>query len=185
MTMAWALICLPGTAATPPAEILQAIHRVLFKTMKRRRMMTCLIVVIDTVTHRITIANAGQCAPIRIHPGKPADLLITSAKPLGSWKTIEPSIETFDMEPGDRLLLYSDGAAEAVAWDGHQIGFERLARHAEEISRESPVRGLDDLYAWLERMAGPGLQADDVTCILVDRRDGGNERPPSDREIAA
>jgi Stage II sporulation protein E (SpoIIE) len=51
---------------------------------------------------------------------------IEGALPLGMIEGAESSVMHFQLKPGDRLMLMSDGIAEATDAEGHLFGFERV-----------------------------------------------------------
>ena len=75
---------------------------------------------------------------------------------------------TVQLDPGARLLLYSDGIAEAHAQDGEMFGFERTGQLLTGLSR-----GHDAVDELLERLAvftgADWEQEDDITVVLVER----------------
>jgi hypothetical protein len=69
-----------------------------------------------------TLANAGHLPPYL--NGK--ELPMEGAVPLGMAPDAAFTVMTFQLEPGDRLMLLSDGVAEAQDEDGQLFGFERI-----------------------------------------------------------
>jgi serine phosphatase RsbU (regulator of sigma subunit) len=56
--------------------------------------------------------------------GEPVDM--QGALPLGIIEVVEPSVLRLQLQPGDTLMLMSDGVVEATNAEGHLFGFERL-----------------------------------------------------------
>jgi serine phosphatase RsbU (regulator of sigma subunit) len=69
------------------------------------------------------------------------------------------------LEPGDILLLYTDGVVEATNRQREQFGVDRLARALEEVSDEPVERIVEHLFersgAWMDQ------QRDDVTIVVA------------------
>jgi len=105
-----------------------------------------------------SILALDATAPI-IHPALP------------QWQSGQRRVR---MEPGDQLLLYTDGLTEAQNGDGDDFGFERLVAMAPQFAcagsgqPESP-RMLDALRQELARFAGGRPLDDDLTLALVRR----------------
>jgi sigma-B regulation protein RsbU (phosphoserine phosphatase) len=94
------------------------------------RFMTSVMVAIDPRTRVFTYVSAGHCPLLWIHRGEPR-WLDSSAMPLGIVLDNEfEDAEPHTLEPGDLLLLYTDGFTEAVNGAGEAFGEERLARAA-------------------------------------------------------
>jgi hypothetical protein len=94
----------------------------------------------------VTLANAGHIAPYL--NGEP--LPMEGALPLGMIEGAESSVMHFRMKDGDRLMLMSDGVAEATDDDGQLFGFERVhqllrtAKSATEVASVAQAFGQQD-----------------------------------------
>jgi serine phosphatase RsbU (regulator of sigma subunit) len=76
-------------------------------------------------------------------------------------RELEYQSVTASLEPGDRLLLFTDGLAEAQLKDGEPLGYERLTELA-------VARSLDEWFARIEAVS-PEPRGDDWTAVLVER----------------
>jgi serine phosphatase RsbU (regulator of sigma subunit) len=94
----------------------------------------------------VTLANAGHIAPYL--NGEP--LPMEGALPLGIIESAETSIMHFRLHDGDKLMLISDGVAEATDSSGHLFGFERVhqllrtANSATEVASAAQAFGQED-----------------------------------------
>jgi serine phosphatase RsbU (regulator of sigma subunit) len=107
----------------------------------------------------VEFVNAGHPPPYRIRGGQAAELDVLIAPPLGITDTPYETQE-FRLEPGDRLLLLTDGFIErnaVVDLPGILTGTE--ARHPREVVRE--------LAANILQVTGGKLQ-DDATVVCID-----------------
>lgn len=106
---------------------------------------TCLALRIEADGHA-ALANAGHVPPYL--NGEP--LAIEGSLPLGLVKDAECSFTRFQLHEGDRLVLMSDGIAEATNAEGQLFGFERVhdllrtTRTAAEVVRVAQVFGQED-----------------------------------------
>jgi serine phosphatase RsbU (regulator of sigma subunit) len=103
----------------------------------------------------VTLANAGHLPPYL--NGK--ELPMEGALPLGMVENAEFSVMHFHLAPGDRLLLMSDGIAEAQDEQGHLFGFERI----QELLR-NPITAAEVATA-----AQKFGQEDDISVLSVTR----------------
>lgn len=101
------------------------------------------------------LANAGHIAPYL--NGEP--LPIGGALPLGMIESSEPSLMQFELKDGDRLMLMSDGVAEATDDDGHLFGFERVHRLLQTTNSVTEVANAAQTFG----------QEDDISVISVTR----------------
>jgi serine phosphatase RsbU (regulator of sigma subunit) len=113
--------------------------------------------------------NAGHPAPLLLRAGKFIRELPGGRRlPLGLDDTRD-HIGTEQLEPGDRLLLYTDGVIEARDARGDMFGVEALIDHAErhaaaELPAPETVRRLARAVA--AHHGGPA--ADDTTLVLAE-----------------
>jgi serine phosphatase RsbU (regulator of sigma subunit) len=74
------------------------------------------------------------------------------------------------IEPGDLLLLYTDGINEAADESGEQLGLERLLSIARSLPTGSPAAAGKALRAAVSRFRGAAPPADDETVAALQRR---------------
>lgn len=156
----------------PPQEVLHHLDEQA-QRLGTDRMATCMYVVYDPVSHRITIANAGHPPPILLHLGGRAEVLkVPPGAPIGVGGVDFEAVE-LDAPSGATLLLYTDGLVESRLRDVW-TGIEQLRERLEATSRLTgpdhapPLEALcDDVLDVL----GPGDRDDDIA-LLAARFDG-------------
>jgi len=97
-----------------------------------RQTMSCFAAIFDPDNRRVTFANAGHPFPYVCRPpadGGPPTLraLVSRGTPLGT-EPLVLSASTFELEPGDTVLFYSDSVVELRGPDGDAYGDRRLQR---------------------------------------------------------
>jgi serine phosphatase RsbU (regulator of sigma subunit) len=123
---------------------------------------------LDTGTGRLEWVNAGHPRPLLVRDGRPVrSLKGTTTLPIGVGGE-QPEINSEQLEPGDRVLLFTDGVVEQEAADGDQLGFDRLAEHLERqcAAGTDAAETVRRLAATLIR-PDQGLR-DDATLLLVE-----------------
>jgi sigma-B regulation protein RsbU (phosphoserine phosphatase) len=90
--------------------------------------------------------------------------------PLGLIAGTSYSQTAIQLEPGDLLLLYTDGVNEARDESGTQLGLERLLSMARKLPRESAVAAGKALLAAVAGFRGAVPAADDETVLALQRR---------------
>ncbi|MEU0404130.1 SpoIIE family protein phosphatase [Streptomyces sp. NPDC006197] len=126
--------------------------------------VTCLYAVYDPHRRRCDIANAGHLPPAVVRAGQPPKLLdLPTGAPLGVGGV--PFVTTaFDLGPGDRLVLYTDGLVETR----HHPIDERLDTLLESL--DAPHRPLQDLCQWLLHALRHPDDHDDVALLIAQAR---------------
>jgi serine phosphatase RsbU (regulator of sigma subunit)/pSer/pThr/pTyr-binding forkhead associated (FHA) protein len=111
--------------------------------------------------------NAGHCAPLLLRRGERLRALDSNALPVGLLEEAEYTAETVQLQPGDRLVIYTDGVSEAQNADGAFFGDQRirgLLREHETADYAAIFRALDDELA---AFTSGAVQKDDITLLVV------------------
>jgi serine phosphatase RsbU (regulator of sigma subunit) len=123
---------------------------------------------LDTATGHLEWVNAGHPRPLLVRGGKVVRSLKGSTTlPIG-FGGDAPETHSEQLQPGDRVLFFTDGVVEQEAPDGDQLGFARLADHVERHSAADvdTAEAVRRLAAALMK-PDDGLR-DDATLLLVE-----------------
>jgi serine phosphatase RsbU (regulator of sigma subunit) len=131
--------------------------------------VTVLAGVLDTRTGDLELCVAGHDAPCLIRPGEaPDDVPCTGGPPLCVLEDFPYPTDAFRLEPGDTLLLTTDGVAEAQNPMEELYGRERMIALVAGIDPESgPKVFVEALYRDVEQFAAGREPADDVTIMAI------------------
>lgn len=115
---------------------------------------------------RFTYCNAGHDPPLLLRDGR-IHYLGTGGMVVGVDPTTSFDRELLMLQPGDTLLLYTDGVVEALNFEDERFGRERLAqslvRHASQ-----PAQLVAQNILWdLRRFRGLADRTDDVTIVVL------------------
>ena len=153
-----------------PGEVLERANDVLYDDIPAHMFVTCLAVVLDPATGEIEYANAGHDLPY-VHTGTGVRELRATGMPLGLMAGMSYEEKTAVLEPGESMLLHSDGIAEAHAPDREMFGFPRLKKLVEANGGGEAI--IDIVLAEHARFIGPGAdQEDDITMVTLERSAG-------------
>jgi sigma-B regulation protein RsbU (phosphoserine phosphatase) len=117
---------------------------------------------------RIELCNAGHCPPIVLRRGE-VELLDSDGLPVGVVADGRYEVQSLAIEPGDTVLLYSDGVSEAMNERREQFGVERLA---ECVQKNGALRPAALAAACLREVDSfrDGAGVHDDTSLMVIRR---------------
>jgi hypothetical protein len=139
------------------------------------RYVTAVIAQLDLEAGRLSWISAGHPPPLIIRDGRLSRTLTAPpAAPLGiPLDGPSPTVAEESLEPGDLLLLYTDGLTEARHPDGHMFTLLGLAEFIEReaaAGQTAPETLRRLRHAIVERQ--PGQLKDDATAVLVEWRRG-------------
>jgi hypothetical protein len=177
LIMASAKARLPLLAADrSPAEMLGELNRTLAAELSPREFVALAFVRYDPASGTATLANAGLPDPYLLRRGEPPlPLGVPGPRlPLGVRREIAYEAVEIRLEPGDRLLLLTDGLPEALTAAGEPLGYPALAALlAAGQAAEAPLAWIDALLERVRNATRPALE-DDWTALLLERRGVGN-----------
>jgi serine phosphatase RsbU (regulator of sigma subunit)/anti-sigma regulatory factor (Ser/Thr protein kinase) len=153
-----------------PGVVLERVNEHLCPDMPEKMFVTCLYGVLDPGTGHLRFANAGHDLPYV----KTADGVVelrARGMPLGLMPGMDYEEKEATLEPGDSVLLHSDGVVEAHDPERDMFGFPRL--------KETMARGvggqelIDRVLGDLEAFTGSDAeQEDDITMVTLQRSGG-------------
>ncbi len=147
-------------------ETMAELNRMMCDTLDRRRLMTFTLLELDPGRRRVSWVNAGQVYPLLRRGGELIELE-QPGYPLGVRRKTRYEILDLDLEPGDLLLLLTDGYVEAADATGEPYGWERLADRLRKLPGGDPHRVLESLGADLDRYLEATPPQDDFTLIAL------------------
>lgn len=143
------------------------------------RFVTAVLAQLDLSTGTFRWVSAGHPPPLLIRQGRVVKVLVAApATPLGAPSSPEPvTVSEESLEPGDVVLLYTDGLTEARQPDGAFLTLEGLAGF---VQREATAeRSAPEMLRRFRRgilAHQQGVLHDDATALLIEWRRGGEDR---------
>jgi sigma-B regulation protein RsbU (phosphoserine phosphatase) len=110
--------------------------------------------------------NGGHNAPVLVRRGA-VSRLETGGMILGLFETASYDQETLTLEPGDTLVVFSDGITEAQDQAGEDYGDDRLIACLEANRGATPAAIRDALQVSARTFASGATQSDDMTVLVV------------------
>jgi len=155
----------------PFIDMFAELNRFLIEDIDAGMFITVAAASIDTHLHRMVFAGAGHPPAMLVCRGQSPLLLESRSAILGVLPDAvdtTPSLE-LQLEPGDRIVLYTDGITEVFNSRGEMLGIEgirEIVHQTSTLSAQEMKQGiLDGVAAW---RSGP--PSDDVSLVLVHVR---------------
>ena len=154
------------TLGADPARVFNHINRFLCDHAEVGRYATMFFGVMDAQGH-LEFINAGHPSPYLIRNGKAEAPFTEGSYPVGLVPEAEYTAACLKLEPGDTLVLFSDGVTEAMDPDDQMFGMKRLGDVLNEKS-DVPLEHLQKcVLESVEDFVRGARQADDLTLLLV------------------
>ncbi|EMG36534.1 PAS domain S-box [Desulfocurvibacter africanus PCS] len=150
-----------------PVEVMRRLEAE-FPFNRFGQFFTLCYMVLDARQGLLTWSCAGHPPPLLLRPGQTPSLLDGSGPAVGLGHAEGFREDQVALEPGDRLLLYTDGVTEYRAADGELFGEERLLAvlaEAADLTREQVLAHVTERLGDFGQGRRPG---DDVSMLLVE-----------------
>ncbi len=135
---------------------------------KEMMFATSWIAILDTEKMTLQYTNAGHNYPLLFRTkGEVECLKKVDGTVLGMMKGLPYRSNTIDVEPGDRILLYTDGVTEAHNPEGKLYGEERLVEIFKNNIGKSEEETIDAIYKDIDAFANGTAQFDDITMVVL------------------
>ena len=130
--------------------------------------MTVWLGILDLNTGKIQCANAGHEYPVLMRAGGDYELLKDKhGLALAAMDGISMKEYEIDLDPGDRLFVYTDGVPEAINEKVEAYGTERLCEKLNALKNVSQQQTLESVLRDIRNFAGAAEQFDDTTMLGI------------------
>ncbi|MFN2232715.1 MAG: PP2C family protein-serine/threonine phosphatase [Anaerolineales bacterium] len=156
-----------------PVEVMQLTNERMLADTRANQFVTVFYAVLNLVTGKMIYCSAGHNPAFvfrATNPGSPESYIRTGA-PLGIFGDLQWDVGTLQLNPGDILLLYTDGVNEAQNIDEQFYGYERLLEVTGSKLNQNAVELHNAIIDNVKRFVGNAPQFDDIT-VMVVKRDG-------------
>ncbi len=170
--VAMAKSCLHTQArlSVDPREVMAAMRRTLDLSLQRRLLMSCCYLLFEPRARRLHYANAGHPYPYLYRPADGSIAKLEALDPIlgaldaGAGGYAE---RTLDWEPGDVLVMYTDGITEARDASGRMFDHAALEACIAVAGNDSAQLMKNRILAAVSSHTGGNLQDDDLTLVVV------------------
>ena len=153
-----------------PAETLRRANDLILSDARSDLFVTIFYLTIEPSSGRIAFANAGHNPPLLVRASAaPSERLDRHGVALGVLPGIPLLDQVVEAQPGDVLVLYTDGVTEALNDSSEEFGLERLEQCIIRHQRESADNLAEAIQAALRQHVGDEPPFDDITLVVVKR----------------
>jgi sigma-B regulation protein RsbU (phosphoserine phosphatase) len=149
-----------------PSRVVAQINSVLYTNTAPEKFVTLFYGVLDARTRTLQYANAGHPRPLIIHSSGKTTRLENGGALLGVFPDWAYDDSVVELEPGDLLLLFTDGIIEATAPGGEEFGEDRLIA-AIQVPNERSLEDLQSHVLGQIRSFCQSPMADDATLLMI------------------
>ena len=157
-----------ATGGISPATLLENVNRSLCEGNDAEMFVTVWLGILDLKTGLMRCANAGHEYPALMRAGGDYELLKDKhGLVLGAMEGIRMKEYEIQLEPGDRLFVYTDGVPEAFSEEKQQYGTKRITEQLNALKGGSQKQILTGMLEDIRRFAGDEEQFDDITMVGI------------------
>jgi len=151
-----------------PVEVLMNVNRQLLQYNEEGMFVTLLYGFLDTLTGEFDFVRAGHELPILYSTqGNLVEVQMEPGQPLGLFDFPTLSEQVIVLEKGGTLLLYTDGANEAVNLNDEMFGHEGLISEVKKRLHQTAKEICDGLLNSITAHRGEAAPSDDVTLMCI------------------
>ncbi len=156
------------TLITAPHEVAEELNKRFPMEEQGELYFTMFYGVLNRSTGHLRYVSAGHVPPVLMRKGQKPEILPAEGFAIGWIEGIDYDLEEVTLQPGDRLLVFSDGVPEAMDQDLNELGDERML----DTIAQTGVMSLDQAVTHVKttvdhwcRVNGP---KDDVSILAVE-----------------
>ena len=151
-------------------ECVRWCNKLLFLSTSTEKFATLFYCTVDTRSHVLTYCNAGHERPFYYSNGAPVRRLATGGLAVGILDDFVYADDIVHIQPGDMMVVFSDGVTDMIDDAEVPFGEERLARLI-DANRTLPAADLvQTVVSELQAYAGDEPAFDDLTVVVVKRK---------------
>jgi sigma-B regulation protein RsbU (phosphoserine phosphatase) len=154
----------------PPSTTISRVNLALYRRGIESRFVTLMYGALDA-NGSLIYCNVGHNPPLIVGPqGDNIRRLECGGPIVGLFEGAPYDEETVTLNPGDWLIVFSDGVSEALSAEGDEYGDARIVSVVQQNANLQPQQMLEALFADVRKFAVGAAQSDDITAMVLRYR---------------
>ena len=159
-----------------PAEVLESVNNELCEHNSAEMFVTVWLGILELSTGRIIAANAGHEYPAVMSGGRFSLLRDKHGFVVAGMKDMKYTDYEIQLQPGDKVFLYTDGATEATSPEVELFGTDRLLTALNQDPLARPEEVLSNVSAHINAFVREAEQFDDLTMLCLEYKGTGGRK---------
>ena len=160
------------TTRLSASEVVTEINQYIYDNTPANRYVTLFYSELDPRTNQLTYINCGHNSPLLVRATGEVTTLDIGGFPVGITPFCDYREGFVTIEPGDVLVIYSDGASESQDEAGEEFGEARLVEVVQKNRGRSAAGLRDRIDEALTKFVGRAKTVDDLTLVILKRKSG-------------
>jgi serine phosphatase RsbU (regulator of sigma subunit) len=157
-------------AKTSLYELVRSVNQYLAENTPSNRFVTLFVAELNPQTGILQYINAGHNPPLVGRSNGQVEQLDSGGFPLGILPMADFEVGELKLEPGESLVIYSDGVSEANNLQEEEFGMDRLMQVVSKNSKASASGMRDKIESALSTFTKTAAPNDDITLVIVKRK---------------
>ena len=145
------------------------VNHYIYENSPPNKYLTLFYGALDPETGTLTYSNGGHNPPILVRRSGEVIMLDEGGLPVGLMQSAEYCEDSIEFQPGDALVIYSDGITESVNDRDEEFGEEKLIEVLRNNLHRSASGIRDRIDEALSRFVGTTPPVDDMTLMIIKR----------------
>ena len=151
----------------PVPVVIEEVHRTLVGSMDTSHFVTAVYGILDPQSSTFTYVNCGHNPPLILRAGGELEYLRTGRRAVGMFGSQPTPACVVTVDPGDTLVLYTDGVVEISDAGQTEFGVAGLARVIADSAEQPADMIIGSLVDATREHAGNDHYSDDFTVVIV------------------
>lgn len=158
------------TTRLSPSEIVSEINQYIYDNTPSNRYVTLFYSELDPRTHQLTYINGGHNSPLLVRASGEVSGLDIGGFPVGITPFGDYHEGLVQLDPGDVLVIYSDGVTESQNEAGDEFDEARLIEIVQRHRGRTAAGLRDRIDEALQKFVGKAKSVDDLTLVILKRK---------------